>query len=116
MTVPLKDVNFQLPCDGTFIADCGATTHIVNKEDCFIDLDESFDPGKHFIELGNGEKSNNIAKKRVTVVIYLHSNENKVIKILLNTLFIPSYPQCIFSVQSATKNGAVLNFKDDSAG
>ena len=34
---------------------------------------------------------------------------------LKNTLFIPSYPQCIFYVQSATKNGAILNFKNDSA-
>ena len=34
---------------------------------------------------------------------------------LKNTLFIPSYPQCIFSVQSATKNGAILIFKDDSS-
>lgn len=70
----LKDVNFQLPCDETFLVDCGATTHIDNKEDCFIDFDESFDPGKHFIELANGEKSNNVAKKRGTVVIYLHFN------------------------------------------
>ena len=34
---------------------------------------------------------------------------------LKNTLFIPSYPQCIFYVQSAIKNGAILNLKDDSA-
>ena len=39
----LKDVNFQLPCNGTFLVDCGATAHIVNKEDFFIDFDESFD-------------------------------------------------------------------------
>ena len=59
MTFDFEDEHpygFQLPCDGTFLFDCGATTHIVNKEDCFIDFDESFDPSKHFIELANGKK------------------------------------------------------------
>ena len=46
----LRNVNLKLPCNGTFLVDCGATTHTVNKEDCFIDFDESFDPSKHFIE------------------------------------------------------------------
>ena len=41
-----------------------ATTHIINDERKFSKSDASFQPEKHFIELANGEKRNNIALKR----------------------------------------------------
>lgn len=83
-------------------------------------FDKSFGPTKHITELADGGKSNNVANKRITLVIYLHSADNGLVKILLkNTLFVPSYPlpppPNIFSVHWATKNGAILNFKDHSA-
>ena len=33
----------------TFLVDCGATTHIVNNDEHFIYIDESFNPEEHFI-------------------------------------------------------------------
>lgn len=40
----IDDNNFQLPCEKTFLVDCGAGTQIVNNEENFIDFDERFDP------------------------------------------------------------------------
>ena len=55
-----------------------------------------------------------VQRKSGTVAIYLHTTDNGFVKILLkNTLLIPCYPQNIFSVQFATKNGAILNFKEN---
>ena len=66
--------------------------------------------------MADGTRSNNVAKKRGTFVISIRNqNGNFVTATLENTLYIPSYPQCIFSVQAATQKGAKVNFKDDSA-
>ena len=65
---------------GSILVDCGAaTTHTENNEEYFINIDKSFDPTKYFIELANGEKSDNVAKKKGTVVIYLHLTEVKIL-------------------------------------
>ena len=40
----IDDNNFQLPCEKTFLGECGAGTQIVNNEENFIDFDERFDP------------------------------------------------------------------------
>ena len=99
-----------------FLVDCGATTHIVNNDCNFVYIDETFKPSDHYIELADGSRQNNIAKKRGTVEVTFCDKEGKlVISQLENTLFIPSYPQCIFSVQVATKKGAKLTFNGDCA-
>ena len=83
----------------SYLVDCGATSHIVNEDKDFTSIDNSFKPEEHFIELANGTRSNNIAMKRGNVAICLHDEDgNAVRRTLENTLFIPSYPQCIFSV------------------
>ena len=66
--------DLHLDAKGTdkFLVDCGATTHIVNS-DMFIETDKLFKPKEHFIELANGSKSNNLAKKKGTVLISLHT-------------------------------------------
>ena len=46
---------------------CGATTHIVNDDSNFISTDENYKPDNHFIELTDGSRTNNVAKKRGTV-------------------------------------------------
>ena len=46
------------------LVDCGATTHIVYDISKFTTFDLQFRPDKHFIELGDGNRSNKIALKR----------------------------------------------------
>lgn len=94
-----------------FLVDCGATTHIVNFDN-FITTDKSFKPEEHFIELANGSMSNNVAKKKGTVQITFYTTDGKPVKIKLeDVLYVPSFPQCIFSVRSATVKGAKVNFE-----
>ena len=114
----VSDADLFLESKGNeaFLVDCGATTHIVNNDCNFVYIDETFKPSDHYIELADGTRQNNIAKKRGTVEVTFCDKAGKlVISQLENTLFIPSYPQCIFSVQAATKKGAKLTFNGDSA-
>ena len=67
----IDDNCFQLLSKGTSLVDCDAITPIVNNESDLLGFDESFDLTNHFIKLANGEKPNNVAKKMVTVVIYI---------------------------------------------
>ena len=50
----VKDKDFYLPCDESFLVDCGATTHIVNYDSDFIFIVDNFNPEGHFIELADG--------------------------------------------------------------
>jgi len=80
-----------------FLVDCRATTHIVNRDANFVEIDNSFRPDQHYID---GSKSNNLAKKKGTVPISFQSSDGKIVIIKLeNVLYVPSFPQCIFSVQ-----------------
>ena len=99
-----------------FLVDCGATTHIVNSDENFIYEDTSFNPADHFVELADGTRSNNVAKKRGTVSVLLQSFNGSIVKATLgNALYIPTYHQCIFSVQAATRKRAKVKFEGDSA-
>ena len=53
----------------SLLVDCGATAHIINEERYFTSFDESYQPENHFIELADGSRSNNVAKKRGTAVV-----------------------------------------------
>ena len=98
------------------LVDCGATTHIVTDASKFVTFDQSFVPEKHFIELADGAKSNNIAQKRGDAAFVLRDRSGKEHKVLLkDALYIPSYPQSIFSVNTATKGGAKILFHHESA-
>ena len=98
------------------LVDCGATTHIITDESKFVNFDDSFKPEQHYIELANGSRSNNIAEKRGDVKMTLIDSGGKNVNaILKNALFIPSYPQDIFSVQAATERGASVTFQPNSA-
>ena len=100
----------------SLLVDCGATTHIMNDPSKFITFDESFDSSKHFIEVADGRRANNIATKRGTAKTYVVDNSGKCVEIILkNALCIPSYPQDIFSVHAATENGATVTFEPDCA-
>ena len=82
----------------------------------FTKFDDTFQPDKHFIELANGTRANNVALKRGDVDITIVDSSGTPVKATLrNALFIPSYPQDIFSVQAATERGASVTFQPDSA-
>ena len=84
----------------SLLVDCGVTTHIVNKDEYFINEDPTFNPAEHYIELADGSRSNNVALKKGTVIVYLRVQNGKMVEVKLkNTLYIPTYPQNIFSVQ-----------------
>lgn len=100
----------------TLLVDCGATTHIINDETKFSKFDPSFQPEKHFIELANGEKSNKIALKRGEVNLMIKDTNGRCVKACLkNALYVPTFPQNIFSVQAETERGASVHFKPDNA-
>ena len=48
----------------SLLVDCGATSHIITDKSKFTGLDSTFDPSKHYIELANGAKANNVALMR----------------------------------------------------
>ena len=98
-----------------FLVDCGATTHILTDDKMFRDVDESFDPANHYIELADGSRKNNVALQRGTGVIKLEDNSGKIHEVMLkDALYVPSYKMNIFSVQAATEKGASVRFKSDS--
>ena len=89
-----------------------ATLHIIKDFERFKNFDDSFQPDSHFIELAYGTKTNGVALKRGDAEICLvNANGNKESVTLKGALFIPSYPQDVFPVKSATANGAAITFK-----
>ena len=100
----------------SFLVDSGCTSHIVIKDSGFIDFDDTFEPENHFIELADGRKSNNVALKRGSVKINLTDTAGKTYdSILNNCLYIPSYPENIFSIKAATLKGSSINFHPNYA-
>ena len=86
----VKKKDFYLPYDKSFLVDCSVTTHIVNYHSNLISIDDNFNPEGHFIELADGMRSNNVAKKGM-IVISLRTKEGNLVKVTLeNTLFIPT--------------------------
>jgi hypothetical protein len=96
------------------LVDTGATSHIVTS-DILKRVDQTFKPSKHFIELADGTRASNIALKRGDAEVLLQdASGNQVKAVLKNALYIPSYPQDIFSVKAATSDGAELRFGQNS--
>ena len=87
------------------LVDSGCSTHINNNESNFISFDKDYVPGEHTIELADGSRTSNVVKKRGTVVVNLRDENNKIWRTELhNTLYIPTFPQNLFSVKRATSN------------
>ncbi|XP_014667772.1 PREDICTED: uncharacterized protein LOC106809274 [Priapulus caudatus] len=98
------------------LVDCGATAHIVTDKSKFVKFNKNFVPARHYMELANGDRSNNVALARGDAKITIVDNKGRQVDALLNnTLYIPTYPQDIFSVQAATEMGATITFLPDSA-
>ena len=87
------------------MVDTGAPSHIIKDIERFKNFDDSFQPDKHFIELADGTKMNGVALKRCDAEIYLvNANGNMESVTFKGAIFIPCYPEDIFSVKSATAN------------
>ena len=111
-----SDRPFLTTNNANLLVDCGATAHIVNTYENFSNDDPTFNPAEHYIELADGTRKNNVAVKRGTAVVFLRAQDGQLHEVKLeNTLYIPTYPQSIFSVQAATKKGAMIKFCQDSA-
>ena len=86
------------------LVDSGASSHIINDESKFISFDESYKPEKHILELADGTICNSVPKKQGTAIVNLRDENNNVWPAKLeDALYLPSYPQSIFSVKRATK-------------
>ena len=93
------------------MVDTGATSHIIRDIGKFKNFDNTFQAEKHVIELADGTRASGVALKRGDAEVYLVDSAGHPIKTTLNkALYIPSYPQDIFSVKAATANGASVNF------
>ena len=97
--------------DDEFLVDSGATSHTVHDDSKFVDVDETFKPQNHTIELADGSKTTGMATKRGTIEISLKTSDGKIVKARLdNVLHVPSYPQNIFSVKAALKKKCSVHF------
>ena len=93
------------------LVDTGATSHM---NDILIRTDDGFNPAKHYMELADGTRCNNVALKHGDAEVILKDVNGKPVKALLKgALFIPSYPQDIFSVKATISNGAEIKFSQE---
>ena len=94
----------------SLLVDCGATAHIINDKSRFINFDESFCPDKHYVELANGTKFN-LALARGDATVRAKDTRGRYIDVILKgALYVPSFPQSIFSVHAATCKGVSVFF------
>lgn len=94
------------------MVDTGSTSHIITDIKKFKNFDNAFQPEKHFLELADGTRTSGVAMKRGDAEVLLMNSKGKRVKATLKgALYIPSYPQDIFSVKTATANGASVNFR-----
>lgn len=118
-----EDYAFKLTCHSRqrashnvkmkgIMIDGGATSHILNDKKKFIDFDDTFKPSSHSVELADGSRCTGMAQQRGTALISLQDSTGRQHRVKLkDALYMPTYPQDIFSVARATKVGATVTFK-----
>lgn len=95
------------------MVDTGATSHIITEIEKFRRFDDSFQPKDHTVELADGTRTSGVALKRGDAEVTLMDHEGKRIKAMLKrALYVPTYPQDIFSVKAATTSGASVSFRE----
>lgn len=95
------------------IVDTGASSHIVNDRTRFRNFDSKFKPERHSMELADGKRTFGLAHGRGDAEVCLVNSEGRRCTVTLkNALYIPSFPQELFSVKCATANGAEVFFKE----
>ncbi len=94
------------------MVDCGATSHIVTDISKFKRFDDEFQAGTHYMELADGTRCKGVAERRGDAEVWLVDIRGRHLKTMLRrALYIPSYPQDIFSVQAAASSGASVTFR-----
>lgn len=94
------------------MVDCGATLHIVTDLAKFKRFDEEFQAETHCVELANSTRCKGVAERRGNPQVCLIDSRGRHLNTTLRqALYIPSYPQDIFSVKAATTSGATVIFK-----
>lgn len=95
------------------MVDTGATSHIITDMAKFKDFDSTFRPEEHSVELADGTRCSGVAQRRGNAEVSLIDSKGQRHRATLrDALFIPSYPQDIFSVKAATTSGATVVFKE----
>ncbi|XP_067943170.1 uncharacterized protein [Watersipora subatra] len=96
------------------MVDCEATSHVIKTKEAFIDFDHSFQPTMHFIEMADGHSSNEIIRARGTAKHTIRDKQNQGKTMFLkDALYIPSFPQSLFSVCAVSACGATISFSPE---
>ena len=95
------------------MVDAGATSHIITDIAKFKKFDSSFQAGTHCVELADGSRCKGVAKRRGDAEVWLIDSGGRSFRTTLRgALYIPTYPQDIFSVKAATSSGATVTFSE----
>lgn len=95
------------------MVDTGATSHIITDIKRFTKFDDSFHSETHCVELADGSRTKGVAERRGDAQVHLLDSAGVCRNIILRqALYIPAYPQDIFSVKAATSSGATVLFKE----
>ena len=97
------------------LVDSGSSNHISNNESKMVNIRKDFKPEHHTVQLADGTKQSGVAMKKGDLPIELRDdNGNVASSVLTDVLYIPSFPQDIFSVNRAVKAGAEITFGKNS--
>ena len=80
----------------------------------FVNFDQNFEPGNHFVELADGSRVNNIVLKRSNPFIYLCNSKRHMCRCILKMFYIYQLLNKTFSVQAATKKMVRTCFERDN--
>lgn len=95
------------------IVDTVASSHIINDRSRFKNFDITFKPERHSMELADGKRTFGLAQGRGDAQVCLTDTKGRRCAVTLkNALYIPSFPQDLFSVKSATANGVQVLFNE----
>lgn len=95
------------------MVDTGATSHIITDLSMFKSFDDRFQAETHCVELADGTRCKGVAERRGEATVCLVDSRGRHLSATLKqALYIPSYPQNIFSVRAATSSGATVIFKE----
>ena len=98
------------------LVDSGCTAHSFNDESVFTEFDPSFQPENHSLTLADGTVCSGMAEKRGKVEVTFTSEKGDEHNVTLNdVLYIPTYPQNMFSVSKANLQNASVVFMPNSA-
>ena len=94
------------------MVDTGATSHIITDIKRFTRFDDRFQPKAHCMELADGTRCSGVAERRGDAQVTLIDSRGQRHKTTLRqALYIPTYPQDMFSVQAATTRDATVMFR-----